>query len=62
MLSVVAIVLFSALLLTHFQKPVYTSTGRLVVAGGEPIVSATERMANQDFVQTEIQFLKSEGQ
>ncbi len=59
--TVVAVVLVSAVVLTYLQEPSYTSKGRLLVARGDSAFSATERVTNPDFVQTEIQFLESEG-
>lgn len=60
-LAVMAVVMLSALALTQLQEHSYTSTGRLLVARGESVFRTTPTAADPDFVQTEIEFLKSVG-
>ncbi len=59
--GVTAVVVVSALALTSVQQPVFTSNGRLHVAPRASLLNTGDTPANSDFVQTEIQFLESEG-
>ena len=60
-LGVTVLVTGSALALSTLQDPTYTSKGRLLVQQGASVFGTQERVASSDFVQTEIQFLKSDG-
>ena len=59
--GVTVLVTASALALTLLQDPTYTSKGRLQVQQGGSIFATQEKVTSSDFVQTEIQFLKSDG-
>ena len=60
-LGVVTVAVVTALALTALQDPVYQSKGRLLVYPNKSVVGDADRPVGPEFVQTEIQFLESEG-